>query len=114
MAPRMLRMNPTYFHLLLALSEAPKHGYAMMQEIEERTAGRVRLGPSSLYHSLGRLADAGLIEGSEGEADHDGPHEERRRYWRLTGKGRERLAKESEILADVLAHARSLGFGGGR
>lgn len=114
MARRELRMSPTYFHLLLAVSEGPRHGYAMMQEIEARTRGRIRLGPSSLYHSLGSLADAGLIEEAEGAAGDEGPHEERRRYWRITGKGRERLAGESEVLADVLAHARALGFGGGR
>lgn len=110
-----LRMSRTYFHLLLALSEGPKHGYAMMQEIEERTGGRVKLGPSSLYYSLGRLADAGLIAECEGESEgeRDEPHEERRQYYALTPEGRERLASESTALADIVAYARVIGLVGG-
>lgn len=113
MAPPDLRMSPTYFHLLLALSEGPKHGYAMMQEIEARTGGRVKLGPSSLYYSLGRLAEAGLIAEREGEGEGAEPHEERRRYYDLTPEGRRRLASESAVLADIVAHARAMGFVGG-
>ncbi|HZD06278.1 MAG TPA: PadR family transcriptional regulator, partial [Longimicrobiales bacterium] len=82
-------MSPTFFHLLLALSEGPKHGYAMMQEIEERTSDGVRLGPSSLYYSLGRLEEAGLITACEGDAGggSEDPHEDRRRYYELTREG---------------------------
>ena len=107
-----LRMSPTYFHLLLALSENPKHGYAMMQEIEERTDGRLRLGPSSLYYSLARLADAGLIEDRDVAGDSAEPHENRRRYYSLTAEGRTRLASESSVLADIVAHARAMGIVG--
>jgi DNA-binding PadR family transcriptional regulator len=78
----------------------------MMQEIAERTGGRISLGPSSLYYSLGRLQGAGLIEETEGPGAHPEPHEERRRYYRLTERGRERLRAESEVLADIVAHAR--------
>lgn len=106
-----LRMTPAFFHLLLSLSGGAKHGYAMMQEIETRTDGRVRLGPSSLYYSLGRLEDAGLIAESEGPDDAvDEPHEERRRYYSLTERGRRRLADESRVLEDIVAHARARGL----
>jgi DNA-binding PadR family transcriptional regulator len=104
-----LRMTPAFFHLLLSLSSGPRHGYTLMKEIEERTDSRVSLGPSSLYYSLGRLEDAGLIEETEGPDVGDEPHEERRRYYTLTDKGRLRLEAESEILAGIVAHARATG-----
>ena len=107
-----LRMSSTYFHLLLALSEGPKHGYAMMREIDQRTSGRVSLGPSSLYYSLSRLADAGLIAERDVAGETEDPHEDRRRYYDLTADGRARLASETAVLADVLAHARAMGFMG--
>lgn len=106
MAP--FRMTPAFLHLLLCFSDGPKHGYAAMQEVEERTEGRVKLGPSSLYYSLGRLLDEGLLEETEHEAG--APHEERRRYYRLTEAGRTRLREETRHLADVVAHARAHGY----
>lgn len=108
--PRDLRITPAFLHLLLSLSREPKHGYAMMQEIDARTEGRVRLAPSSLYYSLGRLDDAGLIEEVDAPADTgDQPHEERRRYYGLTAEGRRRLRAESRALADIVAHAQAQG-----
>lgn len=110
MSPRDIRMTPAFFHLLLSLSDEARHGYAMMQEIEERTDGRVRLGPSSLYYSLGRLEDAGLIREVEGPSSGHAPHEERRRYYGLTDEGRRRLEEEAEVLAGIVAHARAHGL----
>lgn len=107
-----LRIGPRYFHLLLGLSGGPRHGYALMRELAERTGGRVELGPSSLYYSLGRLEDAGLIEAVEGVGDSDEPHEDQRRYYALTDAGRERLDEESRILEGLLDHAKAMGFGG--
>lgn len=108
MAPR-LKMSPPLVHILLSLVPGPRHGYAILQEIGERTSGRVRLGPSSLYWSLGRLEDAGLIEESP-QPDDEASQDERRRYWGLTGQGREGLRQELENLEDILsnAHAREL------
>jgi DNA-binding PadR family transcriptional regulator len=99
-----LRMTPVFFHLLLSLWEGAKHGYALMQEVGERTDGRVRLGPGSLYYALGRLEEEELIEESTGTAA--APHAERRRYYRLTRAGRKRLREEAALLADIVAHAR--------
>lgn len=110
MSPRDIRITPTFLHLLLSLSEGPKHGYHMMQEIDERTGGRTSLGPSSLYYSLGRLEDVGLIREVEGPCDDDEAHAERRRYYGLTDEGRLRLREESEALADIVAHARAHGL----
>jgi DNA-binding PadR family transcriptional regulator len=106
----MRGIKPSHFHILLALSEGPKHGYALMGEIEARSQGQVKLGPSSLYYSLAKLLKAGLI------AEEDGPDEEsddaRRRYYALTSLGRERVADETRVLRSVLSHARAMGFVG--
>lgn len=109
MSSREMRMTPLFFHLLLSLASEPRHGYAMMQEVEERTDGRVTAGPSSLYYALGRLEDAGLIAAADPPRDTEAPHEERRRYYRLTSRGRSRLEAEALTLADIVAHARTSG-----
>jgi PadR family transcriptional regulator, regulatory protein PadR len=109
MSARELRLTPTFFHLLLCLADGPRHGYAMMLEIEERTAGSIRPGPSSLYYSLARLEEAGLITETDAGA-RDEMHGERRRYYALTAAGRLRLKEELAILGQVMKHARSRGF----
>jgi DNA-binding PadR family transcriptional regulator len=109
MASRQLRMTPLFFHLLLSLAREPRHGYAMMQEVEERTDGRIKVRPSSLYYALGRLEDDGLIAEAEAPTDAAAPHEERRRYYRLTDRGHDRLRSEAATLADIVAHARTSG-----
>lgn len=103
-----LRMTPVFFHLLLSLWEGAKHGYALMQEVDERTEGRIRLGPGSLYYALGRLEEGRLIEESAPDGrETEAPHEDRRRYYRLTRSGRKRLREETTLLADIVAHART-------
>lgn len=104
-----LRMTPTFLHLMLSFADGPRHGYAAMQEIEERTGGGIRLGPSSLYYSIGRLEQAGLVEEVEVEPDGTEPHEERRRYYRLTAAGRKRLREETRLLEGIVARARAQG-----
>jgi len=107
---RSLRMTPAFLHMLLCFGEGPKHGYAVMQKIEERTGGGIRLGPSSLYYSLARLEDAGLVEEVEVTGGRAEPHEERRRYYRLTPAGRKRLREEARVLDSIVTHARANGF----
>lgn len=109
MGSKGMRMTPLFFHLLLSLSAGARHGYAMMGEVEERTGGRIDVGPSSLYYALGRLEEAGLIAEADVSADDDAPHEERRRYYALTEAGRERLAEEMSTLEDIVVHARAQG-----
>lgn len=113
MTPAAIRMSPAYFHILLELSQGPKHGYAMMREIDRITEGRVALGPSSLYYSLSRLVEQGLIRESPTAGSADAPHDERRRYYELTSEGLAVLASESAVLADIVDHARALGIVGG-
>ena len=110
MARSKLGTKPAYFHILLALSKGSKHGYALMGEIEARSEGRVKLGPSSLYYSLAKLLEAGLI--SEEDVPEEEAGDSRRRYYALTPEGRERIETETRILRSVLTHARAMGFAG--
>ena len=102
MAKRNIRMTPAFFHILLSLVRGRRHGYTILGEIAERTHGRIKLGPSSLYWSLGRLEQAALIEETSAPAD---AQDQRRRYYRLTHSGRAVLRSEIEVLADILSHA---------
>ena len=114
MGEKIPRMTPALFHVLLSMAEEAKHGYALIGEVSARTAGRVELGPSSLYYSLGRLEDTGLISQCLGPEEGDEPHEEQRRYYGLTAEGRQRLAEELSVLSDIVTHAREIGFNAGR
>lgn len=110
MGDRTPKMTPALFHILLALAEGPKHGYALLGSLTARSGGRVELGPSSLYYSLGRLEDAGLIAEAPADAGGDDPHEEQRRYYRLTSRGKEHLAEELGVLHGIVDHARAIGL----
>jgi DNA-binding PadR family transcriptional regulator len=74
------------FHILLALQDEERHGYAIMKEVAEQTGDSVRLGPGTLYGTLKRLREAGLVEESGERAD-PAIDDERRRYYRLTKLG---------------------------
>jgi DNA-binding PadR family transcriptional regulator len=98
-----IRITPAFFFLMLTLTEGSRHGHVMAREVEERSGGSVKLGPGSLYWSLGRLADVGLIE----EVDPpDGETDERRRYYQLTARGRAILAREAATLEKIVEYAR--------
>lgn len=98
----LLPLSPVVFHALAALASEPRHGYAVAREVEELTGGKVVMGPGTLYGSLQRMADAGLIEETENPGE-PGLHAERRRYYRITPLGRAALRAESERLARTLA-----------
>lgn len=93
----LLPLTPTVFHMLVALSAGPSHGYAIAREVEEVSEGQLVLGPGTLYGSLQRMVAADLIEEAENPGD-DGLHSDRRRYYRITGLGRAALRAESERL----------------
>lgn len=82
-------LTPAVLHVLLALSEGPLHGYAIMRRVEDDSG--LEMGPGTVYGSLQRLEDAGLVEEVEPVAEADG----RRRYWGLTPAGREALRAEA-------------------
>ena len=96
-----LPLKPHWFHVLLSLAGQEQHGYGIMQEVLERTGGKVRLWPATLYGTLKRLIDADLIEES---GDRPAPEldDARRRYYRLTRLGRRVLTAESERLEDLV------------
>ena len=93
----LLPLSPTAFHVLVAMANGPRHGYAIAQEVEELTDGRIVMGPGTLYGSLQRLVAAGLIEEAENPGE-EGLHARRRRYYRMTPTGSAALRSESERL----------------
>lgn len=93
----LLPLSPTVFHMLVALTDGPTHGYGIAQVVEESTEGRVVLGPGTLYGSLQRMVGWGLIEETDNPGE-DGLHADRRRYYRLTPLGSTALQAESERL----------------
>lgn len=101
-----LPLSPAVFHILLALADEDRHGYAIMREVEARTGGTVRLGPGTLYGALKRLREQRLIEEIDGPAE-PGEEEERRRYYRLTPLGRSVAVLEAERLERLVEAARA-------
>jgi DNA-binding PadR family transcriptional regulator len=99
-------MTPAAFHILLALADAERHGYGIMQEVSQRTGGKVRLGPGTMYGSIKRMLEQGLIEES-GERPDPELDDERRRYYRLTALGRRAAAAEAERLEAMVRTARA-------
>jgi DNA-binding PadR family transcriptional regulator len=110
----LLPLSPTVLHILLALADGEKHGYAIMQEVAVRTAGTMRLGPGTLYGSIQRMLNDGLIAEVHDRA-FSSHGEERRRYYRLTGFGQRVLQAEAQRLEDLvrMAHNKRVlpGFG---
>ena len=100
-----LPLTPVAFEILLALAEGEQHGYAVILDVERRTAGAIRLHAGSLYRALNRLLESGLIDELDERPDpeHD---DERRRYYRLTAKGRQVAKAEARRLAGLVDAAR--------
>ena len=95
-------MAPAVFQILIALADQPLHGYGIMLDIAERSAGKVKLSPGTLYGSIKLMLEEGLIEEVVGPSADD----ERRRYYRLTRHGREAARQEMARMAALLNHAR--------
>lgn len=102
-------MTPQVFQILLSLAEGPRHGYAVIADIRERTGGEMELTASTLYDALARLVDQSLIAAAVvPEAAVSG--DARRRYYELTPQGRAAAEQESRRLERLLAMARSKRF----
>ena len=97
----LLPLTPAVFHILLALSDGEQHGYAIMQTVTKHTDGKINLGPGTLYGTLKRLLEAGLVEESD-ERPHPDLDDERRRYYRLTTLGRRVAKAEAQRYADMV------------
>jgi DNA-binding PadR family transcriptional regulator len=98
----LLPLTPTVFHMLLALADGEKHGYAIMRAVEEETQGQMQIRTGSLYGSIRRMLEAELIEETNERPDPE-LDDERRRYYGLTDFGRRVLAAEAARIAQVMA-----------
>ena len=98
-------MTPTRaeFHVLLALLDGPRHGYGLMQDIDDLSSGQLQIGPGTLYTAIKRLRASGLI--SETDADGD-----RRRCYKLTKKGKTVMQDEAQRLQELVRAARKRGL----
>ena len=96
-----LPLKPHWFHVLLSLADQEQHGYGIMQEVLDRTDGKVRLWPATLYGTLKRLMEEDLVAESDRRPAPE-LDDARRRYYRLTSFGRRVLAAESERLEDLV------------
>ena len=94
------------FHIMLALADKERHGYDIMREIDERSEKKVRLGPGTLYGSIKRMLNDGLIEELDERPDPE-LDDERRRYYRLTNLGHRVAVAEAERLERLVKSARS-------
>src|SRR5271170_5928505 len=96
-----LPLKTQWFHILLSLAGEGQHGYGIMQEVLQRTTGKVRLWPATLYGSIKRLIEAELIEESD---ERPAPEQDdaRRRYYRMTALGRRVLDAECERLQELV------------
>lgn len=101
-----LPLTPAMFHVMLALSDGEKHGYAILKEVSSRTTGRVELSTGTLYGIIKRLVNEGMIEEVKEGAGNRG-EDARRRYYRLTRFGRRVAVAEAERLHWILSMARS-------
>ncbi len=100
------KISPPKFHVMVALADEDRHGYAIMKEVSERTGGRVQLTASTLYGIIKRLLDDGWIVETTGRVALAGD-DPRRRYYRLTPRGRTEAQTEADRMAQVLKLART-------
>jgi DNA-binding PadR family transcriptional regulator len=100
-------MTEAALQILIALADGEKHGYAIMREVAERTGGRVKLYPGTLYANIKRLLADGLIDELDERPDAD---DERRRYYRLSRAGRSAAKAEIERLDAIVSAARASGL----
>ncbi len=103
-----MALQEAAFHILVALGDSDKHGYAIMQDVADRTDGNVRLNAGTLYTTIRRLLEQGFILELDERPDSD---DERRRYYRLSAAGRREVAEEASRLQRMLKLARAAGLG---
>ena len=97
-------LTPAVLHILLALSTRERHGYGIMKQVQADSQGKAKMGPGTLYGSMGRMMEAGLIRESDKRVDPE-MDDERRIYYELTGAGRAALEAELMRYRNVVAVA---------
>jgi DNA-binding PadR family transcriptional regulator len=105
----LLPLPTAVFHILIALADRDRHGYSIMQDTAARTNGKVQLSAGTLYSSIRRMLEQGLIE-ELAESPEPSNTDERRRYYRLTRFGRRAAAAEVERLRALVQQARETGL----
>ena len=105
----LLPLQPAVFHILIALADRDRHGYSIMQDVDARTDGKVQLSAGTLYSSIRRMLEQGLIEELSKSPDPSST-DERRRYYRLTRFGKRVAAAEVKRLQTLLQQARATGL----
>ncbi|MBX3013694.1 MAG: helix-turn-helix transcriptional regulator [Caldilineaceae bacterium] len=98
-------LTPAVFHILLALATGERHGYGIMKQVELDSQGQVKMGPGTLYGSLKRMLDAGLVQESDRRVD-PALDDERRIYYGLTALGQRQLTAELARYQQIVALAR--------
>ena len=107
----MAALSPQALHILIALAERDQHGYGIMQDVAARTGGKLRLSAGTLYGSIKRLLEEGLIiELRESQRPDTGGDNERRRYYRLTPLGRKAAKEEVRRMTELIEQARAHGL----
>ena len=109
----LLPLPPATFHILVALADEDRHGYAIMQDVTARTGGELKLGAGTLYRSIQRMLEQGLIAEISARPAPE-LDDERRRYYRVTPFGRSVAKAEARRLAQMLKLARASGFAPGK
>lgn len=102
----LLPLPAPFFQILVALAAGEAHGYAIMQDVEERSGGKLRLSPGTLYGSIKRMLEIGLIQ----EAPRKKGEDERRRCYRITPLGRRAARAEAARMTETLRYARASGL----
>jgi DNA-binding PadR family transcriptional regulator len=105
----LLPLPTAVFHILIALADRDRHGYSIMQDVAARTEGKVQLSAGTLYSSIRRMLEQGLIE-ELAESPDPSSTDERRRYYRLTRFGKRAAAAEVQRLTTMVQQARATGL----
>jgi DNA-binding PadR family transcriptional regulator len=108
-AESLLPLPPATFHILVALADDDRHGYAVIKDVAARTGGTLTLSAGTLYRSIDQMARQGLIREVSARPARD-MDDERRRYYRITPLGREVVRAEARRLAQMLELARAKGL----
>jgi DNA-binding PadR family transcriptional regulator len=98
-------LTPAVLHILLALSTKERHGYGIMKQVESDSQRKVKMGPGTLYGSIRRMIEAGLIRESDKQIDPE-LDDERRVYYKITGLGQKALAAELQRYREVVTVAK--------
>lgn len=105
----LLPLQPAVFHILMAVADDDRHGYAIIQDVAERTSGAVKLSAGTLYRSIQRMLEDGLLIEVDERPDPE-EDDERRRYYRITPFGRAVAQAEAQRLTNLIKLARASGF----